>query len=530
MADKYDSFLEGDAKYEAFLESPTQNVQPMKKPAAVEPLSAMDKILARFPSLSPEVESDLRKTLQGAASGPLMGAVQLGAGLVGNKELEQKIAQTSKEGNLLGSLMQPEAWLTGGAMGAATSLPKRMATASGVGSLYGGLSTTKDTETPIESRGEAALVSGMLGGAIPAVTTGLSKFGGGIENLKNTLSAALGNEKAVQALAGDAARNLAKADIDFIKNALQNRTQYVPGATPTVAESIAQQNIGKPFQSGGATIRMQKTLTGAVGAEDVLPSAVRAQNAAIESYRSGVEKALAPVRNSILRRANKTGVDTTPVLQTIQTVMVTPGEREARLVESVMPKLMEKISDLKQSTPNIVDARDLYSIRKNLAQDIKSWARESGTWDKKLGSKIARDVQLQIDSAIDNAVGNNMWSRGYMKPYSDRMAAVRAHEARLDEAKEIAKTVKSSAKSTLTTGEVPQLPNVLSRPISVINYGLKKILGDANTPVAKELARRMADPDEYAKLLALPESNQFRQLAARVIAVSSGQAVDQEEQ
>lgn len=529
MADKYDSFLEGDEKYEVFLESPTPSVQPMKKSVAAEPLSAMDRFLARLPSLSPEVESDLRKTLQGAASGPLMGAVQLGAGLFGNKELEQKIAQTSKEGNLVGSLLQPEAWLTGGAMGAVASLPKRMATSAGAGALYGGLSTTQDTESPLAARGETALVSGMFGGTIPAVTTSLSKIGGGFENLKNTLSAALGNEKAVQSLAGDAARNLAKADADFIKTALQSRTQYVPGATPTVAEAIAEQNIGKPFQFGGATIRMQKTLTGAVGAEDVLPSAVRAQTAAIESYRSGVEKALAPVRNSILRRANKTGVDTTPVLQTIQTVMVTPGEREARLVESVMPKLMDKISGLKQSATNVVDARDLYSIRKNLNQDIKSWAKESGTWDKKLGSKIARDIQLQIDAAIDNAVGNNMWSRGYMKPYSDRMAAVRAHEARLDEAKEIAKTVKSSAKTTLTTGEVPQLPNVLSRPISVINYGLKKILGDANTPVAKELARRMADPDEYAKLLALPESNPFKQLAARVVAVSAGQAVDQEE-
>lgn len=529
MADKYDSFLEGDQKYEAFLESPTGT--PVSQPRAqvnVKPLSTMDKLLAKFPSLSPDVESDLRKTLQGAASGPVMGAVQLGAGLIGRKDIEEQIAKTSKEGNLLGSLLQPEAWLTGGAMGAAASLPKRMATAAGLGAGYGGLTATQDTKNPLEARGETALISGMLGGAIPAVTTSFSKLGGGIENLKNTLSAALGNEKAVQSLAADAARNLAKADSAFINNALQNRTQYVPGATPTVAEAIAEQNIGKPFQSGGATIRMQKTLTGAVGAEDVLPSAMRSQMAALESYRSGVEKALAPVRNSILRRANKTGIDTTPVLQTIQTVMTTPGEREARLVESVMPKLFEKINGLKQYSPNVVDARDLYSIRKNLNQDIKSWAKESGTWDKKLGSKIARDVQLQIDAAIDNAVGNNMWSRGYMKPYSDRMSAVRAHETRLEEAKEISKAVKSSAKATLTTGEVPQLPNVLSRPISVINYGLKKILGDANTPVAKELARRMADPDEYAKLLALPESNPYRQLAAKAIAVSAGQAVDQE--
>lgn len=530
MADKYDSFLEGDAKYDAFLETTTPMPQAERKTINVEPPTRMEQFLAKMPSLPPSVETELRRTLQSASSGPLMGAVQLGAGLVGAKDVEQKIAQTTKEGNMLGAFMQPEAWLTGGALGNFPKVLQRMGAGAAAGATYGGLSATQDTETPLESRGTAALTSGMLGGVIPAATTGFSKIGSSFENLKNTISAALGNQKAVESLAGDAARNLAKADSQFIETALRNRTQYVPGATPTVAESIAEQNIGKPFQTGGATIRMQKTLSGAVGAEDVIPTAMRSQQAAIQSYREGVENALAPVRNSILRRANQTGIDTSPIIQKIDTMMQTPGDREAEMVKKVLPLLRDKIDSMKQSAPNIVDARDIYSLRKNLYKSIKDMSKETGTWDKKLGAKLERDIQLEIDAAIDSVVGRNMWSRGYVKPYSDRMASVRAHEARIEEAKEIAKSVKSSTKSTLTTGEVPQLPNVLSRPISVINYGLKRILGDANTPVAKELARRMTNPDEYAKLLALPQTHPMRQLAAKVVAISAGQAVDQEEQ
>jgi len=500
----------------------------------VNPIRALGQNLysryQRGTILNPDEEQFLRRTLQSAASGPVMGAVQLGAGMLGAKDVEQKIAQTAKEGNMLGSFLQPEAWLTGGAIGNAATLGKRVLAGAGLGSAYGGLSATEDTTNPMEARGKTAAISGLLGGGIPVATTALSKLGGGIENLKNTIQAAMGNKGAIEDLAGDAARSLAKADKQFIESALANRSQYVPGVKPTVAEAIAEQNIGKASQTGGATIRMQKTLSGAVGAEDIIPTAMRAQQAAIQTYREGVESALAPVRTSILRRANRTGIDTTPILQKIDTMMQTPGDREAEMVKRVLPILRQKIDDMKQSSPNIVDARDIYSLRKNLYKSIKDMSKETGTWDKKLGAKLERDIQLEIDAAIDSVVGNNMWSRGYVKPYSDRMASVRAHEGRLEEAKEIAKGVKSSSTATLTAGEVPQLPNVLSRPISAINYALKKALGDANSPVAKELARRMTDPDEYAKLLAAPANDPMRQLAAKVVAISAGQAVDQEEQ
>jgi hypothetical protein len=63
--------------------------------------------------LYPEEETFVRRTLQGAASGPVSGIVQKIAQATGNTEVSDKIAQTAKDGNFVGALLQPETWLTG---------------------------------------------------------------------------------------------------------------------------------------------------------------------------------------------------------------------------------------------------------------------------------------------------------------------------------------------------------------------------------------------------------------------------------
>ena len=129
-----------------------------------------------------------------------------------------------------------------------------------------------------------------------------------------------------------------------------------------------------------------------------------------------------------------------------------------------------------------------------------------------MGAKLEREIQLAIDDAIDSALGNKQWSQGYMKVYADKTKSVREHQARMDEAKDISKVVKGTSLSDVVRGEAPKFPTLLSRPMMAVNFALKTILGDANTPIAKELARRMADPAEYAKLIALPPTHPTRRL------------------
>jgi hypothetical protein len=50
----------------------------------------------------------------------------------------------------------------------------------------------------------------------------------------------------------------------------------------------------------------------------------------------------------------------------------------------------------------------------------------------------------------------------------------------------------------------------------ILNFALKHTLGDANTPVAKEMAKRMADPQEFAKLLKSPAGDTYGDIAKKV--------------
>lgn len=381
----------------------------------------------------------------------------------------------------------------------------------------------------------AQLGAGLAGGMLaPAGVATAQKVGSGISDIGALVGASFGNQRGINRLTRDAATTLAGDSAGKLIPALRNATEIVPGVKPTVAEAIAEQTAGQPIAFGGRTARMQKTLSGAAGIEDILPSAVRTQQAAINTFTEGVEKSLAPVRNSLLRRANKVGVDTAPILQRIDDMMTTPGTREAEMVKSVLPKLASKINDMKQSSAGIVDSRDIYALRKNMYKTIKEFSKESGTWDKKLGASLERDIQREIDSAIDKSLGNNMWSKGYMDVYGLKMKDVRDHQARLDEAKELVKGVKGTNLADVVRGEAPQLPTLLSRPMMAVNFALKSVLGDANTPVAKELALRMADPKEYAKLLQLPVGHPTRTLVDKVTTIAQAslaqQAAQQESQ
>lgn len=447
-----------------------------------------------------------------------------------NERVIGDVARTmAAGGGTMGLASRAAPMLTGTAQNVARMFAANPAsqTISAAGTGLGSGISRESGASPLEQAGY-----GLLGGMLaPVGVSAAQKIGGGVADVGSLIGATFGHQPSISRLTKDAATNLAGDSARKLIPALRNATEFVPGAKPTVAEAIAEQTSGQPYVFGGKTARMQKTLSGATGVEDVLPSTVRAQQSAIESFTEGVEKSLAPVRNSLLRRANQVGVDTTPILQRIDMMMTTPGTREGEMVKAALPKIADKIANMKQSAPGIVDSRDIYALRKNLYRTIKDFSKESGTWDKKLGAKLEREIQIGIDDSIDNALGNDMWSKGYMGVYSQKMKDVRAHQARLDEAKEITKGVKGTNLTDVVRGEAPQFPTLLSRPMMALNFALKTVLGDANTPVAKELARKMADPAEYAKLIALPPTHPTRKLVEKLATtLATQQAAAQEQQ
>lgn len=143
--------------------------------------------------LRPQEESFVRKTLQGASSGPLMGMIQQGASMLGNQELADKIAKNAKEGNFVGALLQPEMMLTGGVAGnfigqGANVLTKGLRAAL-PGAVYGATSAVTDAGNQGLERAKQAAITGGISFVSPALLNAAGRGAGwAIDLLKGRLS------------------------------------------------------------------------------------------------------------------------------------------------------------------------------------------------------------------------------------------------------------------------------------------------------------------------------------------------------
>lgn len=364
------------------------------------------------------------------------------------------------------------------------------------------------------------LVSGLVGGiAAPASFAAGRMVAEKATDAGTLLAASLGNKRAITKVAGDAAERIVGDQKQQILAAIKNRTEFVPGARPTVSEAIAQQNLGQPRQTGGAVVKLQEQLTGASGMEDLLPSVARRQEAAIKAYEKSIGELTAPLRETAIARANVQGVTPNVISYEIDKILNTPGKRASEVVNKALLAIQQKIGALPRNQNGTIDANDLYTVRKEVGNTIAQFSKETANWDKKLAAGLEKSVQRYIDDAIEKAGAGGSWKE-YLNAYSKGMKNIEAQLSRQEEAKRIANIVRATSLKDTVAGELPQAPNLLSRPATIINYVVKNVLGDVNTPVAKELARRLADPDEFAKLLQRPAKDPFRIAAQKVLSES----------
>ena len=356
------------------------------------------------------------------------------------------------------------------------------------------------------------IVAGVAG--VPAAQKVWKAISGGASDIAATVGAGFGNKASIEKLARESVTRSAGESAPKVVSALEKATEYVPGAKPTAGEAITQAQMGQPEQFGGALIRLQKDLYGAKGVEDVLPTVAKQQKAAVASHIATVKNEAAPMREAALKAANASGgIDPDGILYNINKTLTTPGQRSSDVVSKTLEAIKEKINSLLTPSGKI-DAADLYTVRKEIGTTIQKFSKETANWDKRLTGGLERSVQGFIDDAIEQAGGTG-W-KDYLRKYSEGMKGVEAQDARLKEMKLIASGVKGQPSAQLVAGEIPQPPTLLSRPMMLVNYALKAVAKDANTPVAKEIALRMQHPGEFAKLIALPPTDPKRRVAEEI--------------
>jgi hypothetical protein len=103
-----------------------------------------------------------------------------------------------------------------------------------------------------------------------------------------------------------------------------------------------------------------------------------------------------------------------PLLDKIGNILKTPGER-SEIAEKSLLSLQDKL--INKATPNgVIDSRDLYTIRKELATDIKKFADESGSPVTTRLANLEISIRKSMDNAIESA-GGVKWN-DYLKEYT----------------------------------------------------------------------------------------------------------------
>lgn len=354
--------------------------------------------------------------------------------------------------------------------------------------------------------GVAALPIAANVGRVAAKTAG---------DMKAAVGAAAGHQPSINRLAEDVVQNLTKENAGELRPILQRGTTIVPGATPTVKEVIAEANLKDPTrQVGGALVKLQDELSGAKGMEDVLPSKMRANEAAVAKHVENVDAQTKPLREAALGRVRAShllgkGVPVAKIEHDILMESLAPGFRSNQVLrvsaQDISRQLKKELTQYGTINPD-----DLYTIRMNIGNTVrKHFEKSGGRWDAKLAGGFERNIQRTIDDAIE-ASGGVGW-KAYLREYSQGMQKVSAHKERLAEAERISKGLGSQVPEQLVREELPHIPNLLSRPALFANFVLKYIAKDATTPVMREIATRMQDPEQFLQLMARPAAAPAKQ-------------------
>lgn len=370
------------------------------------------------------------------------------------------------------------------------------------------------------------LEGAMYGAAIPGVVSGLGRVVAPVaRRVGEMFDAAVVPGGATRA-AGRVATDVAKGDAGRVAQALENGV-----SVESAAQAAAP--VGRAEFAG---------LERVVGNRD--PSAFGRTGTiaqAREEFGKQAWKDLSaitgPERDAVLLAANmgQSGVPlkAEAILQQIDAAMQAPGFRSNPAVTSVLGKYRAALEGLADPQTGIVNAHDLYTVRKTMGSMMESLADKEG-WDKKLVRGLVKGMQNEIDFAIEKSsgmigqTGNSKWSE-YLNAFKSGAKKIEDFGNRADMAKAQGVAGAPEARRISRIDEVPfTLPNLLSRPAMLVNALVRTMSGYGGEKTTNELARLMK-PEGKAELAALIQKELARRgqrvqpndLQALVLAVQS---------
>jgi hypothetical protein len=390
----------------------------------------------------------------------------------------------------LGATMSPAALKVVKALKADPTAMGRIAQGTGLGAGFGAVAPVTEGEDYEGTKGAQIATGAAVGAAIPGTIEGGKAVAGGIRNVANLFT----DKGAGRILTSYQNRIIGDKGRDEVIAALKSSREPVPGYKPTAAEAVANVPAGSPI------IAHQKLTAGTPGGPSGdFGQRVLDQKAALEQAVKARGAATGPMRESALSSANMGGVKSDAVTSGIDATLGKPGIRASKVVDKTLNSVKEDIAKFTDETTGVIDANDLYTIRKEIGNTIKTHAKDTANWDKKLTAGLERDVQKAIDDAIE-AAGGAGW-KDYLREFTERSAGMESAKAAVKAAAKPAQRTNLGGGVNVAEESRVHLPQMLSRPMMIANAVMKRIGSGVEPRLDAEAARRYLNPQELAKAL-----------------------------
>ena len=255
-----------------------------------------------------------RRVVQGASSGPIMGGVQMIADATGNKELSDKIAKNAREGNFLGSMMQPEALLSGQAAGKFIGQgAKWYNQAARAGLMAAPYAATSVVANPSDDKVTDRAIQGGIGGVAALVASPV--LSGITRGSQYLIDAVRGRSGKVGA--GKVARDIAGQSIDDIKALNAEAPNNMTSSQATLpANRDVWQSLGKMAERKDPNSYYRKLGDTQEAGRIATMEAVKPDLKAAEAQRKTLSD---PLYDAV--RNNKSPVDTKPIISKVNKII-----------------------------------------------------------------------------------------------------------------------------------------------------------------------------------------------------------------
>lgn len=289
-------------------------------------------------------------------------------------------------------------------------------------------------------------------------------------------------------------------NISAVVNALRTQHDLVTGGKPTAAELLHEVPEGSPL---AAHQRITSRTPGGPSAQ--FGQRLQDQESAIEAAKQMRSAVTGPMREAALNSTSP--VNTAPILHQIDTVLVSP--EAPTLTQKVLQDVKDEIAARSKgigpiaNSQQTIDPEALYTVRKQIGlmidKHLPATAKLDPKFDKSITAKEEKSIQNLIDDAIENSGGTG-W-RNYLREYANRSKAIEGFKERQEFAYKPDQPTSLGGGINVAEQVRTHAPQMLSRPMMIANYILKKLSGGVEPRLDAEAAARYLNPKQLADAL-----------------------------